>query len=148
MENFNRSVFTALVAENAINQATREAIFDLLDFAEKNASKVRGGKDHKTFHYMVRTRGGSEMLFSCDSYRGVYLALGNFPDLSSGEVSRFVRKLYALNRDAFKYIIRFEDKRVKGGLQGFSVNETLIDPQIMKKFKAAVLELQKKIESA
>ncbi len=43
MENFNRAVFTALVAENVDSQATREAIFDLLEFAQKKALKVVSG---------------------------------------------------------------------------------------------------------
>ena len=147
MENFNRAKFTALVAENIDNQATREAIFDLLEFAQKNAFKVVGGQNHKSFHYVVSTRGGSAKLFYCYSYGYVEVALGNFRHLSSTTVSRFVRKLGALS-PAFKYILRFEDKREKGGTQGFLIKETLVDPIIMKAFKAAVLELQSKIDLA
>jgi len=145
MENFDRAAFTAQVAENADNQATREAIFDLLEFAQKNALKLVGGQNHKTFHYVVSTRGGSAMLFYCDSYGNVEIALGNFPHLSSVAVSRFVRKLGALS-PAFEYILRFEDKRKKGGTQSFLIKETLVDPMIMKAFKAAVLELQSEID--
>lgn len=148
MENFNRAAFTALVAENSGNEPTLKAIFDLLEFADKNALIVRGGKDDKTFHYTVSTRGGSEMLFYCDSYGGVAIYLSNFPQLKSADVSRFVRKLYALDPDAFKYILGFEEKRVKGGAQVFSIKETLVNPKIMKAFKAAILEIQKKIEVA
>ena len=147
MENFNRAVFTALVAENIDNQATREAIFDLLEFAQNHALKVVGGQNHKTFHYVVSTRGGSAMLFYCGSAGDVQIALGNFPHLRSDAVSRFVRKLRPLS-PAFKYVLRFEDKRVKGGTQGFLIKETLVDPIIMKAFKAAVLELQSKIDLA
>ncbi len=147
METFNRAVFTALVAENIDNQATREAIFDLLEFAQKNALKVVGGQNHKTFHYVVSTRGGSAMLFYCSSGGDVQTALGNFRHLRSADVSRIVRKLYALS-PAFEYLLRFEDKRVKGGTHGFLIKETLVDPIIMKAFKAAVLELQKKIDVA
>ena len=149
MANFDRAKFTALVAENTDNPATREEIFDLLHFAEKNAYKVRGGQNQKSFHYMVRTRGGHEMLFLCNSFGYVEVALGNFlQQLSSRDVSHFVRKLGVLSPDAFKYILRFEDKRKKGGLQGFAIKETLVDPIIMKAFKAAVLELQSKIDLA
>ena len=147
MANFARAKFTALVAENTDNKATREAIFDLLEFAQKNAFKVRGGQNHKTFHYVVSTKGGSAMLFYCDSYGGVEVALGNFIHLRSADVSRFVRKLHAVS-PAFDYLLGFEDKRVKGGLQGFPVQETLVDPIIMKAFKEAVLELQSKIDLA
>ena len=136
-----RAIFTALVAENTDNKATCEAIFDLLEFAQKHAFKVVGGQNYKTFHYVVSTRGGSAMLFYCSATGDVQMTLGNFPHLSSTVVSRFVGKLGALS-PAFKYILRFEDKREKGGTQGFLIKETLVDPSIMKAFKAAVLELQ------
>lgn len=134
-----------MVAENIDNKATREAIFDLLEFAQKYAFKIVGGQNHKTFHYIVSTRDGSAMLFYCGSTGDVQVALGNFPHLSSTAVSRFVGKLGVLS-PAFKYILRFEDKRKKGGTQGFLIKETLVDPTIMKAFKAAVLELQGAID--
>ena len=143
MDNFNRAIFTALVAENVPDKATREAIFELLDFSQKHALKVVGGKDNKNFHYIVSTNGGSAMLFYCDSTGCVAMALGNFPQLSSAAIIRFVRELGALS-PAFKYIQRFEDKRKKGGLQIFLIKETLVDPNIMAVFKKCVLELQRK----
>ena len=99
--------------------------------------KVVGGQDNKNFHYVVGSRNGSAMLFYCDSYGDVEMALGNF-DLSPIVVSRFVRKLGDLSA-AFKYIVRFEDKRVSGGTQGFMINETLVDPKIMATFKASIV---------
>ncbi len=145
MDEFNQAIFTALVAEDVPDKATREAIFELLDFSRKHALKVIGGKDNKNFHYVVSTTGGSAMLFYCDSTGCVAIALGNFPRLSSAAVIRFVRELGALS-PAFKYIQRFEDKRKKGGLQIFLIKETLIDPKIMAVFKKCVLELQREIE--
>lgn len=145
MDNFNRAIFTALVAENVPDKATREAIFELLDFSQKYALKVVGGKDNKNFHYVVSTLGGSAMLFYCDSYGDIEMALGNFSQLSSVAVIRFVRGLGALS-PAFKYVQRFEDKRKKGGTQGFLIKETLVDPKIMAVFKKCVLELQREIE--
>jgi hypothetical protein len=41
--------------------------------------------------------------------------------------------------------MRFQDRRKKGGTQGFGIKETLVDPTIMKEFKAAILELQNQI---
>jgi len=41
--------------------------------------------------------------------------------------------------------MRFQDRRVKGGTRGFRIKETLVDPTIMKQFKAAVLYLQRAI---
>lgn len=145
MDKFNRAIFTALVAEDVPDKATREAIFELLDFSRKHAFKVVGGKDNKNFHYVVSTTGGSAMLFYCDSTGGVAMALGNFPQLSSAVVTRFVRKLGALS-PAFQYIQRFEDKRKKGGLQIFLIKETLVDFKIMTVFKKCVLELQRELE--
>ncbi len=146
MDKFNRAIFTALVAEDVPDKATREAIFELLDFSRKYALKVVGGKDDKNFHYVVSTTGGSAMLFSCDSTGCVAMALGNFPRLSSTAVTRFVRELGALST-AFEYVQRFEDKRKKGGLQFFLIKETLVDPKIMAVFKKGVLKLQQEIES-
>ena len=145
MGKFNRAIFTALVAENVPDKATREAIFELLDFSQRYALKVLGGKNNKTFHYVVSTFGGSAMLFYCGSTGDVEMALGNFPQLSSASVIRFVRELGELS-PAFKYIQRFEDKRKKGGTQGFLIKETLVDPKIMKVFKKCVRELQREIQ--
>ncbi len=145
MEYFDRAVFTALVAKSVEDKATREAIFDLLEFAQKHALKVLGGKGNKNFHYVVGTKSGSAMLFYCDSCGDVEMALGNFPQLGVAAVSRFVRKLGALS-PGFKYILRFEDSRKKGGTQGFWITETLVDPAIMKEFKAAILKLQDEID--
>lgn len=144
MEYFDRGVFTALVAKNVEDKATREAIFDLLEFALKHALKVVGGKGNKTVHYVISTKTGSAMLFYFDSFGGVQMALGNFPQLGTAALSRFIRKLGALS-SGFKYILRFEDSRKKGGTQGFLIKETLVDPVIMKEFKATILKLQNKI---
>jgi hypothetical protein len=146
MVDFNRSTFTALVAASVEDRATREAIFELLDFSRKHALKVVGGKDNKTFHYMVSTSDGSAMLFYCHSDGSVEVALGNFPQLRPATVRRFVRSLDRLG-PAFRYVQRFEDRRKKGGTQGFAVQETLVDPRIMAAFEEAVLELQRVIES-
>jgi hypothetical protein len=143
---FDRAAFTALVATNIEGSATREAIFDLLDFSLKHAFKVTGGKDSRSFHYVVATRAGSAMLFYCGAHGDVEVALGNFPSLTTAEVSRFARRLSALS-PGFRYLQRFEDRRLKGGTQGFLVNETLVDPGIMREFKAAVLALQEEIDS-
>lgn len=140
MQTFDRAVFTALVAERVEERATREAIFDLLEFAENNALKVVGGASNTNFHYVVGIRSGSAMLFYCDASGGVQMSLGNFPELSTAAVSRFLNKLRS--SPGFKYIMRFQDRRVKGGTQGFLIKETLVDPTIMKQFKAAVLDLQ------
>jgi hypothetical protein len=43
--------------------------------------------------------------------------------------------------------MRFEDKRKKGGTQGFLIKETLVDPKIMATFKEAVQDLQREIVS-
>ncbi|MEE9201763.1 MAG: hypothetical protein V3U31_01030 [Dehalococcoidia bacterium] len=145
MYDFNQARFTALVAESVPEKAIREAIFELLDFSHKHALKVVGGKDDRTFHYIVSTSGGSAMLFYCDSAGGVSIALGNFPQLRPRAVQRFVRKLGALS-PAFKYVQRFEDRRRKGGTQLFLIEETLVDPRTMAAFKRGVLELQREIE--
>ena len=143
MLKFDRAIFTAFVAERIEDKATREAIFDLLEFALENALKVVGGASNTNFHYVVGTSNGSAMLFYCDASGGVQMSLGNFPELSTATVSKFLRNLGS--SPGYKYVRRFEDRRLKGGTQGFLIKETLVDPTIMKKFKSAVIELQRTI---
>ena len=145
MEDFDRALFTALVAKNVEDKATREAIFDLLKFAQQHALKVVGGTNNNSFHYVVGTPGGSAKLFYCYSEGSVGMALGNFPHLSTAAVSRFTRVLGALS-PAFAYILRFKDRRKKGGMQLFSIAQTLVDPTVMRGFKAAVRKLQGEID--
>lgn len=140
MLKFDRAKFTAFVAERTEDKATREAIFELLEFALKHAFKVVGGASNTNFHYMVATKNGTSMLFYCDSSGGVQMSLGNFPELSTTSVSKFLRTLGP--SPGFEYIRRFEDRRLKGGTQGFSIKETLVDPTIMKKFQEAIIQLQ------
>ncbi len=141
---FDRAKFTAFVAKNVEDKATREAIFDLLRFSLENASKVLGGEDNKTFHYVVSARDGSHMLFYCDSSGGVEIKLSKFPQLAPSAVSQFVRKLGTLS-PGFNYVLRLEDRRTT---QGFSINATLVDPTIMKQFQTAILKLQDQIYRA
>ena len=145
MLEFDRAEFTASVAERTEDKATREAIFELLEFAVKHAYKVVGGASNTNFHYMVATRNGTAMLFYCDSYGSVEMSLGNFPELSTKSVSKFLRKLGP--SPGFKYVRRFEDRRLKGGSQGFLIKETLVDQTIMKRFQKAIMELQCTITS-
>jgi len=143
MPDFDSNSFKALVLMNNEDKATCEAIFHLLDFARVKAFKVMAGKDNSNFHYVVATPTGTGMLFSCGSFGDVEMYLGNFT-LDTHTVSHIVRKLFALNK-SFEYLVRFEDKRVKGGSHGFLIKDTLVDPTVMKAFQNAVIELQAKI---
>jgi hypothetical protein len=147
MGKFDRVVFTRWVSESVESKATREAVFELLDFALKNAYKVEGGKDNKTFHYVVFTRSSAALLFYCSS-GDVQMYLGNFPQLTNAQMSSFLSNFRSY--DAFKYVMRYEDprNRNRGGSQGFSIAETLVDHVIMKRFKSAVLKLQDEIAKA
>jgi len=142
---FNEATYTALVAENVPDEATRQGIFGLLEFSQNHALKVVGGKENRTFHYAVSTSGGSATLFYCDSYGRVDIALGNFPQLCSSAVTCFARTLGALS-PAFGYVERLEDRRKKGGTQGFLVKETLVNHRIMEAFQAAIRKLQDEIQ--
>ena len=144
MGHFDRAAFTAWVAKNSQEKATNDALFELLEFSEKKAFKIRGGKDSKTFQYIVRTADGADMLFFCDC-SSVTMTLGNFPQLSQTAISHFVRKLHELN-NGFDYLLRIEDNQ--SSRPCFSINETLVDPTISKAFKEAVLELQYEIGTA
>lgn len=140
MLKFDRARFTAFVAERTEDKATREAIFELLEFSLRHAFKVVGGASNTNFHHVVATKNGSAMLFYCDSSGGVEMSLGNFPELSTVSVSKCLRMLGP--SPGFEYIRRFEDRRLKGGRQGFLIKETLVDPTVMKNFQEAIIQLQ------
>lgn len=145
MIEFDRATFTSCVANNTKEKATREAIFELLDFALNNAFKVAGGAGNGTFHYLVKTTCGTATLFYCASNGDVTMYFGSsFDTLTDATVSRVVRKLNTLS-NAFEYFLRYEDYRSPGGCRTFQIKATLIDPKIMKGFQDAVLELQKEI---
>ena len=141
MTDFNRAEFTAYIAKNTDGKATREAIFDLLGFADEHAFKVRSGKENKTFQYIVRTTNGSALLFWCDC-GSVTMKLGNFPQLSAAAISLFVRRLCGVS-NGFNYLLRIEDNH--SSEQSFAIKETLVDPATMKVFKTSVLALQDEI---
>jgi len=146
--NFNRSEFTKQVIEKIPNEATRNAIFDLLDWSInqslKNPSvKIEGVQNNISFHYVVDTIMGSAKLFYCYASGEVNIALGNFTALNSNAKRRFVNKLCALG-DGFKYIARLIDNEPKAR-ELFLVEETLVDPYIMKTFKEAIEDIQMEI---
>ncbi len=143
MNEFHEAAFTTLVAENVPEESTRRAIFDLLEFSKKNAFKVNGGKENRTFQYLVLTDYGSSLLFNCDSGGGVGVYLGNFNQIKQSTIAKLVRDLCALS-PAFEYIQRFEDNR--GGFHIFGIKETLVNPNLMTAFQNWILQIQHLVE--
>ena len=146
MEYFDRAEFIRLVDKSIEGKATREATFDLLEFSQKYAFKIAGGKDNKSFHYIVSTSNRSDELFHCDYTGNVWLTFGNFPELSSDIVTQFIYKLLNLNPTGFMYILPLKYNLMKGKRQGFCIEDTLVNPAIMQEFKTGILKLQNEID--
>jgi len=139
--NFDRARFVAGVADHP-NEAVRAAIFALLDFAELNATEVRGGQaESGSFHYAINVANRIVNLFTCNASGYVSISFANFQYLVPNRaVSRFSGRL--LNVGGIGKNVREYPAR-----PGFSIEETIVDPKIMSKFQSAVLSFQKEVDA-
>ena len=141
-QNFDRAQFVASVADNkCLNEAVRSAIFELLDFAERNAKEVRGGSGKSvTFHYAISVANRNVNLFTCDPSGYVSTSLGNFRQLVRNKaLNRFSSRLIAIPGIA-------ENVRKYHTRPGFSINKTIVDPKMMSKYQSAILRFQADID--
>ena len=147
MENLDKNEFTNLVNKSIENIKAREAVFDLLEFCQKYACKVTGGEYNRSFHHIISTSYGSDELFHCDFTGNVWLEFDNFPELNSDMVTQFIKKFVNLSATGFMYLLPIESKYSERIKRGFCIEDTLVNPEIMKEFKAEILKLQNEIRN-
>ena len=141
-QSFDRARFVANVADNKhLSEAVRNAIFELLDFAEKNAEEVRGGSaKFGSFHYAISIANRIVNLFTCDSSGYVSTSLGSFQQLVRNKtLKRFSSRLIdipGIEENVRKYHTR----------PGFSINKTIVDPKMMSRYQSAILRFQADID--
>ena len=136
---FNRAQFVAGVAQLA-NEAVRNAIFELLSFAERNADDIRNGRaERDSFHYAIGIGNRIENLFTCDASGYVSVSFSNFGHLAANKTLRNLRirlsRIPGIKENVQKYHAR----------PGFLISHTIVDPKIMSRFKRAILSFQKEI---
>ena len=114
-------------------------MFDLLDFAENNAKRIRNGTG--SFHYQVRAGNRTVTLFTCSASGYVSVSLMNFrppvwvPNRILGTLRDRVQKI--IGERAGEYPDR----------PGFEVQQTVVDPKIMRNFQDAILRFQHDIDA-
>jgi hypothetical protein len=138
---FTRSEYIDYITNVVENETMLDVLITLLDFAIKNAYKVKKGQGEWNLQYRIKTWDSTAMLYGWD--RGyVYVRLGNFPWMHPRTKSSFVNSLTKLS-DGFEYLKRLIDQ---GKIEEqFSIKETLVDPAIMSAFQKTVLIFQDKV---
>ena len=135
----DRTRFRASVAEKE-GEGVRNAIYSLLDFAERNASKVRGGAKMRSFHYAVAVGNEIVNLFTCDGSGYVSVSFANFRDrLPLGARENLADRLAAI--PGLENVRRYSDR------PGFFIAETVVDPNIMSRFQCAILAFQDDVKA-
>ena len=145
MEHLDKTEFINLVNKSIENIKAREAVFNLLEFSQKYALKVTGGEYNRSFHHITSTSYGSDELFHCDFTGNVWLEFDNFTELNSDIVAQFTHKLVNLSATGFMYLLPIESNYYQGNKRGFCIEDTLVNPKIMREFKAGILKLQNDI---
>ena len=136
---FDKARFTASVARNVPDEATRRAIFDLLTFSENKALEVAGGQAQDgSFKYVAAFGARRVTLLTCDSRGYVKLSSGNF----AGRPRELNRLREALaNIPGFEYVSRYDQR------PGFAIDRTLVNPHVMTQFQKAILTFQQAISA-
>jgi hypothetical protein len=135
---FNIAEFREKVAENAPNEAVRDAIYELLQFSLIHADRITGGKSQiGSYLFIIKINTTRKTLFFCDSYGYIQIAFGNF---HGPLISRMHTRLSKI--PGFDNLMKDYPDR-----PGFSVSNTLVDPQIMNVFQQAVRHFKIGIQS-
>ena len=139
-ESFDRAKFVGDVAERAPNEAVRNAIFELLHFAEAHAEEVRpGSASAGSFHYAISVGNRIVTLFTCDPGGTVSVSMGNFRlRVANRTLKSFASGLAKL--PGMESMARAPDR------PAFLIQQTLVDPKIMDRFKRAIRRFQQQID--
>ncbi len=141
IDDFNVADFRQSVAQNAPTEAVRHTIYELLRFAgdKAGADRIKGGAAKLgSFHYQINVKNRTLTLFTCDASGYVSVSLGNF-------VGRYIvpGPLIAKLRSTLARIPGFENfLKDYPSRPGFSIAQTVVDPNVMGSFQKAILRFQ------
>lgn len=129
------------MAEAVQIEAVRNAIYELLRFGEENADRIAGGSvKFGSFHYRINVKNRTITLFTCDASGYVSVSLGNFVGWKSVVPGALVGRL----RSTLARIPGFGSfSKDYPTRPGFSIAQTVVDPNVMGSFQSAILKFQK-----
>lgn len=138
---FHVADFRRTVAETVQIEAVRNAIYELLRFAEKNADRIEGGSAMVgSFHYRINVRSQTITLFTCNASGYVSVSLGNFVGWKPVVPGALILRL----RSTLARIPGFESfSKDYPTRPGFLIAQTVVDPNVMGSFQNAILKFQK-----
>lgn len=128
--------FESDMNQHAPSESIRNAVGELLDFGRENADVLhQGSAKLGSFHYAIAVGNKNVNLFTVNNSGGVSISFENFTLLVP---NRFLRNLY--NRlvalPGFQHVENYEK------FPGFLIEDTVVNPGVMKSFQSAVLEFQ------
>ena len=149
VDDFDAAAFRRSVAETVETEAVRNAIYELLRFADENADRIRGGSAKLgSFHYQINVKNQTRTLFTCDATDYVSVSLGGFVGPMPGRAiapGRLVAEL----RSRLARIPGFESfSKDYPERPGFVISRTVVDPNVMGSFQRAILKFQEDAQAS
>lgn len=144
IENFDTADFKQSVARNTPTEAVRDAIYEVLRFAENHSDRIKGGAaEHGSFQYQIDIYNRTLTLFTCDAIGGVSVSLGNFvlPTLVLGRLIVKLRSTLARIPGFDNFSKDYPDR------PGFMVAQTIVNPDVMARFQRAILKFQQDVQA-
>jgi len=140
IDDFDIADFRQSVAKNTPTEAVRHAIYELLRFTENYSDRIKGGKAKLgSFHYQINVKNRTLSLFTCDASGYVSVSLGNFVRPYPVVPGPLIAKL----RSTLARIPGFESfSKDYPSRPGFSIAQTVVDPNIMGSFQKAIRKFQ------
>ena len=140
IDDFDIADFRQSVAKNTPTEAVRHAIYELLRFTENYSDRIKGGKAKLgSFHYQINVKNRTLSLFTCDASGYISVSLSNFVGWYPIVPSPLIAKL----RATLARIPGFESfSKDYPYRPGFSIAQTIVDPNVMDSFQKAVRKFQ------
>ncbi len=140
IDNFDIADFKQSVARNAPTEAVRYAIYEVLRFAENDSDRIKGGAaEYGSFHYQIDIYNRTLTLFTCDAIGQVSVSLGNFvrrPPIIPGRLIVKLRSTLARIPGFDSFSKDYPDR------PGFIIAQTIVNPDVMDRFQAAIRRFQ------
>ena len=143
---FDVAAFRRSVAETAGSEAVRNAIYELLRFAEENADRIRGDSaELGSFHYQISVRNQTRTLFTCNAGGYCSVSLVSFIPGRAVVPGKLVVRL----RSRLAQIPGFESfSKEYPDRPGFLISQTIVDPYVMDSFQRAILSFQEDAQAS